>query len=90
MEHRAELRRKQISCSLLQIIDIRDVSFYPISSCKVLCAGAKPSAVSVPDKLLRLVPKVTFLWFIEKFELMDKDEGFNFKSIMVFLSSSSW
>ncbi|ONI23008.1 hypothetical protein PRUPE_2G164100 [Prunus persica] len=39
------------------IIDIRDVSFYPISSCKVLCAGAKPSAVSVPDKLLRLVPK---------------------------------
>ncbi|KAM5555249.1 hypothetical protein ABKV19_023243 [Rosa sericea] len=39
------------------IIDIRDVSFYPLSSCKVLCAGAKPSAVSVPDKLLRLVPK---------------------------------
>ncbi|XP_050387812.1 uncharacterized protein LOC126804087 isoform X2 [Argentina anserina] len=39
------------------IIDIRDVSFYPLSSCKVLCAGAKPSVVSVPDKLLRLVPK---------------------------------
>ncbi|KAM1818903.1 hypothetical protein ACFX11_000650 [Malus domestica] len=39
------------------IIDIRDVSFYPLSSCKVICAGAKPSAVSVPDKLLRLVPK---------------------------------
>ncbi|XP_040372115.1 uncharacterized protein LOC121048798 isoform X3 [Rosa chinensis] len=39
------------------IIDIRDVSFYPLSSCKVLCAGAKPSAVSIPDKLLRLVPK---------------------------------
>ncbi|PRQ57961.1 putative acyclic terpene utilization [Rosa chinensis] len=36
------------------IIDIRDVSFYPLSSCKVLCAGAKPSAVSVPDKLLLL------------------------------------
>ncbi|RXI08032.1 hypothetical protein DVH24_014598 [Malus domestica] len=39
------------------IIDIQDVSFYPLSSCKVICAGAKPSAVSVPDKLLRLVPK---------------------------------
>ncbi|XP_050249691.1 uncharacterized protein LOC126696958 [Quercus robur] len=39
------------------IIDIRDVSFHPLSSSKVLCIGAKPSAASVPDKLLRLVPK---------------------------------
>ncbi|XP_075668197.1 uncharacterized protein LOC142638082 [Castanea sativa] len=39
------------------IIDTRDVSFHPMSSSKVLCIGAKPSAASVPDKLLRLVPK---------------------------------
>ncbi|XP_062154269.1 uncharacterized protein LOC133862458 [Alnus glutinosa] len=39
------------------IIDIRDVSFHPLSRSKVLCAGAKPSAASVPNKLLQLVPK---------------------------------
>ncbi|GAV76466.1 DUF1446 domain-containing protein [Cephalotus follicularis] len=38
------------------VIDLRDVSFQSISSSKVLCTGSKPS-VSVPDKLLQLVPK---------------------------------
>ncbi|GMY09214.1 hypothetical protein FCV25MIE_04453 [Fagus crenata] len=38
-------------------IDIRYVSFHPLSSSEVLCTGAKPSASSVPDKLLRLFPK---------------------------------
>ncbi|EXB44572.1 hypothetical protein L484_001289 [Morus notabilis] len=39
------------------IIDLRDVSFSPQSSCKVLCVGAKPAAGLVPDKLLQLIPK---------------------------------
>ncbi|GAU36592.1 hypothetical protein TSUD_362620 [Trifolium subterraneum] len=39
------------------VIDFQDVSFLPLSSCKVLCLGAKPSTISVPDKLLQLVPK---------------------------------
>ncbi|XVE73890.1 hypothetical protein DITRI_Ditri11bG0155000 [Diplodiscus trichospermus] len=39
------------------VIDVRDVSFQPLSSSKVLCMGAKPSAQHVPDKLLQLVPK---------------------------------
>ncbi|KAK3194803.1 hypothetical protein Dsin_026113 [Dipteronia sinensis] len=37
------------------ILDLQDVSFQSLSSHKVLCAGAKPSSVSVPNKLLRLV-----------------------------------
>ena len=28
----------------IQTIDIRDVSFHPFSSSKVVCTGAKPSA----------------------------------------------
>uniref|UniRef100_A0A1J3D3X9 DUF1446 domain-containing protein n=1 Tax=Noccaea caerulescens TaxID=107243 RepID=A0A1J3D3X9_NOCCA len=40
------------------VIDIRDVSFLPLSDCKVKCIGAKPSAnTAVPEKLLRLIPK---------------------------------
>ncbi|XP_065864631.1 uncharacterized protein [Euphorbia lathyris] len=39
------------------VIDLRDVSFHPLSSCRVLCTGAKSSMGSWPDKLLRLVPK---------------------------------
>ncbi|XP_058008370.1 uncharacterized protein LOC110644571 isoform X2 [Hevea brasiliensis] len=39
------------------IIDFQDVSFYPSSSSCILCAGAKPSLGSRPDKLLCLVPK---------------------------------
>ncbi|KEH18909.1 putative acyclic terpene utilization [Medicago truncatula] len=39
------------------VIDFQDVSFLPLSSCRVLCSGAKPSTISVPDKLLQLVPK---------------------------------
>lgn len=39
------------------VIDVRDVSFQPLSRNKVLCIGAKASADSVPDKLLQLVPK---------------------------------
>ncbi|KAH0866658.1 hypothetical protein HID58_083869 [Brassica napus] len=40
------------------VIDIQDVSFRPLSDCKVQCIGAKPSAnTSVPEKLLRLIPK---------------------------------
>ncbi|KAK7274512.1 hypothetical protein RIF29_15604 [Crotalaria pallida] len=39
------------------VIDVQDVSFLPLSSCRVLCQGAKPSSKSVPDKLLQLVPK---------------------------------
>ncbi|KAL5565607.1 hypothetical protein UlMin_028771 [Ulmus minor] len=39
------------------IIDLRNVSFSLLSSCKVLCVGAKPSAGLVPDKLLQLIPK---------------------------------
>lgn len=40
------------------VIDIQDVSFLPLSDCKIQCSGAKPSAnTSVPEKLLRLIPK---------------------------------
>ncbi|AEE27333.1 propionyl-CoA carboxylase [Arabidopsis thaliana] len=40
------------------VIDIRGVSFLPLSDCKVQCSGAKPSSnTSVPEKLLRLIPK---------------------------------
>ncbi|KAF8111490.1 hypothetical protein N665_0074s0023 [Sinapis alba] len=40
------------------VIDIRDVSFHPVSDCKIQCSGAKPSDyTSVPEKLLRLIPK---------------------------------
>ncbi|KAK2650314.1 hypothetical protein Ddye_017803 [Dipteronia dyeriana] len=39
------------------ILDLQHVSFQSLSSHKVLCAGAKPSSVSVPNKLLRLVPQ---------------------------------
>ncbi|XP_022757271.1 uncharacterized protein LOC111304704 isoform X2 [Durio zibethinus] len=39
------------------IVDFRGVSFQPLSSSKILCIGAKPSAHPVPDKLLQLVPK---------------------------------
>ncbi|KAK6920155.1 Acyclic terpene utilization [Dillenia turbinata] len=39
------------------ILDVRDVSFQSLSSCRVLCTGAKPSMESRPNKLLQLVPK---------------------------------
>ncbi|GAB2217322.1 hypothetical protein Drorol1_Dr00000496 [Drosera rotundifolia] len=39
------------------VLDIRNVTFKSFSSSKVLCAGAKATAQSVPEKLLRLVPK---------------------------------
>ncbi|XP_057980079.1 uncharacterized protein LOC131165917 isoform X3 [Malania oleifera] len=39
------------------VIDVRDVSFQSLSSCKVLCTGAKTLAVAAPDKLLQLIPK---------------------------------
>ncbi|CAO2835077.1 unnamed protein product [Amaranthus hypochondriacus] len=39
------------------VLDIRNVTFKPLSSNKILCTGAKPSAVSTPEKLLQLVPK---------------------------------
>ncbi|KAL2892265.1 Serine/threonine-protein kinase mTOR [Bienertia sinuspersici] len=39
------------------VLDIRDVTFEPLSSSKILCTGAKPSASSTPEKLLQLVPK---------------------------------
>ncbi|MED6159764.1 hypothetical protein PIB30_045232 [Stylosanthes scabra] len=40
------------------VIDFQDVSFVPLSSCRVLCQGAKPSTnSSAPNKLLQLVPK---------------------------------
>ncbi|KAK8464877.1 hypothetical protein PHAVU_010G096000 [Phaseolus vulgaris] len=38
------------------VINFQDVSFSPLSSSRVLCLGAKPSTVSVPDQLLQLVP----------------------------------
>jgi len=43
---------------LQQVINFQDVSFSTLSSSRVLCLGAKPSTVSVPDKLLQLVPQV--------------------------------
>lgn len=39
------------------VIDFQDVSFLPLSSSRVLCFGAKPSTIPVPDKLLQLVPQ---------------------------------
>ncbi|RDY13128.1 hypothetical protein CR513_01986 [Mucuna pruriens] len=39
------------------VIDFQDVTFLPLSSSRVLCLGAKPSTISVPDKLLQLVPQ---------------------------------
>ncbi|XP_021717529.1 uncharacterized protein LOC110685336 [Chenopodium quinoa] len=39
------------------VLDIRDVTFEPLTSSKILCTGAKPSATSTPEKLLQLVPK---------------------------------
>ncbi|KAK3029202.1 hypothetical protein RJ639_039282 [Escallonia herrerae] len=39
------------------VIDIHDVSFLSLSNSEVLCAGAKPSATSVPEKLSLLAPK---------------------------------
>ncbi|KAJ4824881.1 hypothetical protein Tsubulata_007187 [Turnera subulata] len=39
------------------VIDIQNVSFQSLSTCRVLCTGAVPSGRSVPDELLRLVPK---------------------------------
>jgi hypothetical protein len=39
------------------IVDFSDVSFQPLSSSKVICSGAKPSASLVPEKLLFLAPK---------------------------------
>ncbi|KAG5009222.1 hypothetical protein GmHk_07G018691 [Glycine max] len=39
------------------VIDFQDVSFLPLSSSRVSCHGAKPSTISVPDKLLQLVPQ---------------------------------
>lgn len=47
-------------CTEMQVIDVRNVSFHSLSAHKVLCAGAKPSVNSVPDELLRLIPKVAF------------------------------
>ncbi|TXG62873.1 hypothetical protein EZV62_009867 [Acer yangbiense] len=48
------------------ILDLQDVSFQSLSSHKVLCAGAKASSVSVPNKLLRLVPQIRS-WMEEVF-----------------------
>ncbi|XP_010671966.2 uncharacterized protein LOC104888641 isoform X2 [Beta vulgaris subsp. vulgaris] len=39
------------------VLDMRDVTFKPLSSTKILCTGAKPSTISTPEKLLQLVPK---------------------------------
>ncbi|CAK7348057.1 unnamed protein product [Dovyalis caffra] len=39
------------------VIDFGNVSFHSLSTHKVLCSGSKPSVSSVPDKLLRLIPK---------------------------------
>nr|XP_017248236.1 PREDICTED: uncharacterized protein LOC108219343 isoform X2 [Daucus carota subsp. sativus] len=39
------------------VIELRDVSFCSLTKDKVICSGAKPAAVLVPDKLLLLVPK---------------------------------
>ncbi|XP_062087191.1 uncharacterized protein LOC133794022 [Humulus lupulus] len=46
------------------IIDLQNVSFSPLSSCKVLCVGAKSSVGSVPEKLIQLIPKVMLLMFL--------------------------
>ncbi|KAG5538429.1 hypothetical protein RHGRI_019113 [Rhododendron griersonianum] len=39
------------------IVDFGDVLFQPLSSSKIICSGAKPSASLVPEKLLFLTPK---------------------------------
>uniref|UniRef100_A0A1D1XFU6 Uncharacterized protein n=1 Tax=Anthurium amnicola TaxID=1678845 RepID=A0A1D1XFU6_9ARAE len=39
------------------VINIRDVFFSPLSNDKILCIGAKPSDIPVPEKLLQLFPK---------------------------------
>ncbi|KAJ8900592.1 hypothetical protein K2173_025369 [Erythroxylum novogranatense] len=39
------------------VIDVQDVTFHSLSSCKVLCGRAKPSTRPIPDKLLQLSPK---------------------------------
>ncbi|XP_028769180.1 uncharacterized protein LOC114739790 isoform X2 [Neltuma alba] len=39
------------------VVDFQNVTFLPISSCSVLCIGAKPSIKPVPNELLQLVPK---------------------------------
>ncbi|XP_073151725.1 uncharacterized protein [Henckelia pumila] len=39
------------------IIDLRNVTFHPLSDSKVLCSGAKPSFEPVPEKLLCLGSK---------------------------------
>lgn len=39
------------------VVDFSNVSFYSISSSRVLCSGAKPSIQGVPGKLLQLAPK---------------------------------
>ncbi|CAN1237126.1 hypothetical protein LINGRAPRIM_LOCUS1821, partial [Linum grandiflorum] len=39
------------------VLDLQDVSFHSLSSCKILCMGAKPSTTAVPEMLLRLIPK---------------------------------
>lgn len=44
----------------MQIVDFGDVLFQPLSSSKIICSGAKPSASLVPEKLLFLTPKVTY------------------------------
>lgn len=53
-----EEKKNKTHCVLPQVINFQDVSFSPLSSSRVLCLGAKPSTVSVPDKLLQLVPLV--------------------------------
>ncbi|KAJ7007636.1 hypothetical protein NC653_006616 [Populus alba x Populus x berolinensis] len=57
------------------VIDFRNVSFHSLSAHKVLCAGAKPSVNSVPDELLRLIPKqmgihLVFGCFLSSFYLI--------------------
>ncbi|KAF8027027.1 hypothetical protein BT93_E0062 [Corymbia citriodora subsp. variegata] len=39
------------------VIDLQDVTFQPLSNNEMRCLGAKPSVRSVPDQLLRLLPK---------------------------------
>ncbi|MQM14850.1 hypothetical protein Taro_047784, partial [Colocasia esculenta] len=39
------------------VIDFQNVYFCPLSKDKICCIGAMPSKMSVPDKLLQLVPK---------------------------------
>ncbi|KMT07908.1 hypothetical protein BVRB_6g146040 [Beta vulgaris subsp. vulgaris] len=40
------------------VLDMRDVTFKPLSSTKILCTRAKPSTISTPEKFLKLVPKM--------------------------------